>query len=177
MPTNPFAGIITQQMKDLHYNMISALLEDTALTVPCKFYYGITKYESCTNCATTINPIGRKPGNISVHGQNVPFGFSQQCPSCGGEGKIGVESSEIINIAAIFNVRKFYPTNVNINTDGQLAQTFCKIELLPKIMACQYLIFDNNIAGYINYKFQRAGEPEPMGYGKDGFILTTWSRI
>jgi hypothetical protein len=44
MSVPSFSNIITSDMKKLFSNAIRALLEDTALTVPCTLYYGITKY-------------------------------------------------------------------------------------------------------------------------------------
>ena len=55
---NNFSGIINSDFKSLFKDAISALLYDDALTVPCKIYYGVTKYQDCTNCV--YDPIGQK---------------------------------------------------------------------------------------------------------------------
>lgn len=49
---NPYAGIITPELKELHKNLIDALLEDDALTRPCRLIYGDTKFTPCVNCFT-----------------------------------------------------------------------------------------------------------------------------
>ncbi len=45
-----FDGIISPEFKLLHKDAIDALLLDEALTRPCTFYYGTTRFDECTNC-------------------------------------------------------------------------------------------------------------------------------
>jgi hypothetical protein len=56
-----FAGIITSGMKQLYNDAINALLENTALTVPCKLVYENTKLQDCPNCL--YDPLTRKSSN------------------------------------------------------------------------------------------------------------------
>ena len=55
---NPFSGIITSDFKTLFTNMIDALLEDAALTVPCQLTYEGTKWTLCPNCL--LSPVTSK---------------------------------------------------------------------------------------------------------------------
>ena len=59
--SNPFSGIITTEFKTLFTNMIDSLLEDDALTVPCRLTYEGTKFTLCTNCVP--NPISGRSTN------------------------------------------------------------------------------------------------------------------
>ena len=99
MATNPFSGIITNDFKNLFSNAIKALLEDAALTVPCTLYFGVTKYEDCSNCV--YDPIGRKSSNKFQTGGPVPFRNGGVCPVCSGNGKKPVTSTENLNLAVI----------------------------------------------------------------------------
>ena len=51
---NPFSGIITAQFKQTFTDAISALLEDTALTVPCTLIFANTKLQDCPNCLYVV---------------------------------------------------------------------------------------------------------------------------
>ena len=172
---NPFSGIISAELKNIHKQMIDSLLEDDALTVPVRFYYGVTKWDACSNCSPSVGGLGRKGSSVYIHGGPAPFSFGQQCPVCGGESKIPVETNETLNLACIFRFGR--NSTLGFAPDGTFAQTFCGISLFPKIKQANYVLFDTNIEAYTGYKYQRKGEPEPMGFGQNAFILTTWERV
>lgn len=175
---NPFSGIITPALKGVFNNAIDALLEDTALTRLCRLVYGVTRYETCTNCGTEPSLIGRKANYSYVHGGPVPFGFGQSCPVCGGSNKLPIESSEQLYLGVILNARKFLPVEFRINVaDGTVAQTLCKASLLPKIKQANYAVFDLSLERANTYKYQRAAEPEAVGWGDNRYIITVWKRV
>ena len=103
--TNYFSGIISSNMKGLFKDAIDALLEDTALTLPCTLYYGVTRWESCSNC--TYDPIGKKSSNRYQDGGPVPFPFGGVCPVCNSVGKRPVITTDTLNLAVIFNYKDF----------------------------------------------------------------------
>ncbi len=92
MPTNPFLGIISPAFKATFTNAIDALLEDTALTVPCRLIYGNTNPTVCANCI--FDPLTGRSSSIYLAGGPIPFANGQICPWCHGEGVKTVEATE-----------------------------------------------------------------------------------
>ena len=88
-----FEGIITAEFKQLFKDAITALLEDTALTVPCQLIYGGTKWTDCPNCL--FSPATNKSTGIYTVGGPVPF-YTGVCPYCNGAGRLSEEDTENI---------------------------------------------------------------------------------
>ena len=132
MSTPSFSGLITSDLKKLFNNAISSLLEDTALTVACTLYFGVTKYEDCSNCI--YDPIGRKSSNRFQNGGSVPFRFGTICPICRGEGKKPVITTEDLNLAVIYDYKSFLNSRTPINIPDGSIQTICKKEIMPKLL-------------------------------------------
>lgn len=153
--------------------MIDSLLEEEALTVPCRFIYSGNKFTKCPNCK--FNGITQKSANVYEPGGPVPFHGT--CPFCGGEGKIPAEGdSEIINLAVIWEPRKFLSVGQVIKNPELAIQTICAIGLISRIKKVKELVVDTNIEKFVRHKFIRSGEPTPIGWGADQYIVTTWSR-
>jgi hypothetical protein len=57
-----------------------------------------------------------------------------------------------------------------------MVQTICKIDLIGKIRNASEIIIDSNLNKYGNYKYERAGDPEPVGLGDNSYIITMWKR-
>jgi hypothetical protein len=154
--------------------MIDSLLEDDALTVPCRFVYSGNKFTKCPNCK--FNGITQKSANIYQSGG--PIAFSKgTCPFCSGEGKIAAESdSEIINLAVIWEPRKFLSVGQVIKNPELAIQTICSMALINRIKKVKELVVDTNIEKFVRHNFIRAGEPTPIGFGADQYIVTMWSR-
>lgn len=173
--SNPFSGIISTQLKATFKNMIDALLEDAALTVPCQFIYGVTKYTQCTNCV--YNAATGKSSNIYLSGGAVPFNQGT-CPVCNGEGKISVVTTEDgIYMGVIYNHKKWLPMKgSSVLTPEDYVQTVCSISLLPKIMKAKEIIVNTDISTYVKQRFVLQGEPQPGGFGEDDYIFAMWKR-
>jgi hypothetical protein len=181
-PSNPFSGIITRELKDLFKNGINSLLECEGCTVPCRLYFGTTKYNTCESCENlSFNNIGRKSTNVSSSGSGVPVYANKQCTTCGGSGLIGVESTEIVYVIPIWDFKQWFNTGlssgiINARNPAGMVQTFSKIDLLPKIKKAKEIRIDTNIEEYVKHDFERAGEPEPLGFGESSYIATLWKR-
>jgi len=172
--SNPFSGIISPQLKLLYTNMIDALLEDTALTLPCRFVYSNTRWTKCPNCQ--FNSQTNKSNNIYLSGGPMPFSKGI-CPYCNGEGRIPQEDvSESHNLAIIWDYKKFIPIAEPIKIIDGSIQTICNISLIAKLKKVKELIVDTNIEGYVRHRFIRDSEPTPAGFGSDDYILTIWKR-
>lgn len=175
MHDNPFAGIISSEFKLLFKDAISALLLDAALTVPCQFIYGVTKYTQCTNCV--YNAATGKSSNIYLSGGAVPFNQGS-CPVCNGEGRLSVTTTEDdIYLGVIYNHKKWLPMRgSSVLTPEDYVQTLCSITLLPKIMKAKEIIINTDIKNYVKQRFVLDGQPQPAGLGEDAFIFAMWKR-
>ena len=132
MAVPSFSNIITSDMKKLFGNAIRSLLEDSALTVACTLYFGITKYEACTNCV--YDPIGRKSSNRFITGGPVPFRNGGICPNCSGNGKKPVISTENINLAVIYDYKDFLGIKTPVNAPNGVIQVIARKEITPKLL-------------------------------------------
>ena len=175
MANNPFSGIITNDFKDLFSNAIKALLEDAALTVACTLYFGVTKYEDCTNCV--YDPIGRKSSNRFHTGGPVSFRNGGVCPVCSGNGKKPVISTENLNLAVIYNYRDFLGVETPVNVPDGVIQTIAKKEITPKLYRAKELQPSITIKNYADARFERISDPQPVGFGNDDFVFCNWKRI
>ena len=175
MATNNFAGIISSDLKDLFNDAIGSMFEAGALTVPCTLYYGITKWESCSNCL--YDPIGRKSSNRYQDGGSVPFPFGGICSLCDGAGKRPVISTETTNLMVIFDYKQFLPMSAPVNNPDGLIQTMGKKEVTPQLKRAQEIRVATDLGGYGNHRFERFEEPQPMGFGGNEFVICTWKRI
>ena len=175
MAKNYFAGIINSDLKNLFNDAIKALLEDSGATVPCTLYYGITKWESCSNCL--YDPIGRKSSNRFQDGGSVPFPFGGVCPVCNGAGKRPLIKTENIYLAVIFDYKQFMSMSAPVNNPEGLIQTIGKKETTPKIKRAKEIQVATDIAAYSDHRFQRVSEPEPVGFGNSEFVICNWKRV
>jgi len=181
---NPFSGIITQAFKDTHKNMIDALLDDNACTVPCRIRYGGTKWADCTNCI--YDAIGGKSANRYQTGGPVSFPNGQICPVCNGSGKTGSTVDETIYLAPIWDSREwidmgggatFDRASNTARTASTWVQTLGKIVLYPKLKRAKTIFIDTDIENYGMQEFTRQGDPEPCGLGAGNFVVTMWSKV
>jgi hypothetical protein len=172
--SNPFAGIITTEFKTLFNNAIDALLESTALTRPCKLFYGNTKFSNCPNC---------KPGpnNTSSNRYNgtgpVSFPTGSICPVCVGKYKIPLEEDETLYLAVIWDFNKFIkPAGFSIDSADNYIQTICNISYYTQLKKATALIPNTNIEGLINGRYVKCTDVQPVGLGNDNFIFCTWKK-
>ena len=175
MAKNYFSGIINSDLKDLFNDAIKALLEDSGATIPCTLYYGITKWESCTNCL--YDPIGRKSSNRYQNGGPVPFPFGGVCPTCNGIGRRPLIQTETIYLAVIFDYKQFLNMSTPVNNPDGMIQTLGKKESTPRIKRAKEIQVATDIAAYADHRFQRMSEPEPVGFGNSEFVICNWKRV
>ena len=177
--TNFFSGLISKELKNTFNNAIDSLLENNALSLPCKIIYdNQINNIHCNNCVFD---------NISLLSSNIyngtgpnPFAEGSVCPVCMGLGLIknsSTNNSEIVYLAFIFDSKYFL--NINNKTmnipDGSV-QSLCNISLLNKIKNASEIIFDNNLDNIGHFKYERASDPEPLGFGDNRYIITLWNK-
>jgi hypothetical protein len=171
--SNPFAGIITQGFKDLHKNIIDALLEDTALTVACTLIYSATKPTECLNCI--INNVSGKSSGRYKSGGPIPF-TNGQCPYCYGAGKTVAESTDILYLMPIWDKSKWILDDPAIKVADISVQTMSKITTYADLARCSKIKIDNAIENLGTSEFTRLGVPHPIAFGASNHIITSWKR-
>lgn len=175
MPTNPFSGIITAEHKALFNNMIDAVLEDTALTVPCTIIYGDTNSVPCENCI--YDPLTGHSANIYRVGGPVSFESGQICPWCHGEGLKVTEATETgIYLGVLWNYKDWMYFDPNTRSPLGTVQTMCAMSLYPKLKQAKSIIFNSGLEEYVHHRFMRDSEPTPAGFGDDAYIFTFWKK-
>lgn len=163
-------GIITPEMKQMFNTAIDSLLEETALTIPCKLKYGSTKPSYCNNCE--IDPISNKSSSIYNGTGPNPFDENSICPVCMGKGLISGDSYEIVHLGVIANTSYWYDWGSKTLRvpDGGTVQTLCRSELMSKLTSADWITFgadDNN-----NYTL--AGAPQVVGFGDTNYVWAIW---
>lgn len=172
--TNPFSGIITESLKQTFRDAIDALLEESALTVRCRFNYGDTKFTVCPNCLPGKN--GRSANKYNGTGP-APFDNRQICPVCAGVYKIPVDTNEVISLMVIYNVGNWLKLPSNINNPDAYVASFSDMTTYPKMKQVKDILFDVDIEGNYDSVYQRYGELQPIGWGKNSYVLSTWKKI
>lgn len=176
--SNPFSGIVSPELKQLFNNAIDSLLENNALTLPCKLRYaGQQNPILCNNCI--YDPITKLSANLYNGTGPNPFADGTICPVCVGNGITDSEvtiTSKIFNLAVIFDSKYFLNTNKLINIPQGNIQTLCSIHLMPHIRSANDMIVDTKIQNYADYIYERESDPEPAGLGDSRYIITMWRK-
>jgi hypothetical protein len=177
--TNPFSGIISNDLKNVYNNAIDALLENGALTVPCRLRYsGQQNQNFCNNCI--YDPISKLSANIYNGSGPNPFPEGGVCPVCLGNGISDTETvqgSTIVYLAVIFDSKYFLNiSNKVLNIPNGTIQTICSINLISQLRNAQDMFVDTNIENYGSYLYERDTDPEPVGFGSNRYIITLWKR-
>lgn len=174
--SNPFNNIISPQLKEVFNNAIDALLAKNALTVQCRLKYsGQQNSTFCSNCI--FDTISQLSSNMYNGTGPNPFPEGSICPVCVGMGMLLSDSSEIISVACIFDSKYFLNlSSKTVNIPAGTIQTICSINLIPKIRNASEIIVDISLEQYGSYSYERAGDPEPVGFGDNRYISTIWKR-
>lgn len=171
-------SIITPEFKQLFNNRIDILLANDALTVPCTIKYVDTQWTGCPNCIVN-NATGKSTNKYNNTG-TIPF-MHGVCPMCGGDGKIEDTPQDIVYLALIFDSKdwvKWNKQSISPHDAKMFVQSISNFEsTYVKLKRAKYLDMDNNITPYTNGKYERFGEPEPVGLGDSNYIFVMWRRI
>jgi hypothetical protein len=161
-------------LRDIHKNMITEVIR--TYSVPCKIIYGDTVFIDCPNC--DFDPVSGKSTNRYTAGGPVPF-TKGVCPYCHGAGRIAQEETETVNLAPVYDYKKWIPGLIpQIQSPHGLVQTVSLFdETFDKLRRAKELIINTDIESHVNTRFQRFSDPEPCGIGKADFVITLWQRI
>lgn len=159
---NKMAGlsINTAKLKTIYNTTVDFMLTSDLFSNSSKLYYPPRKI-ACPN----------------VIGNNNHFG----CLTCGGNGYKEVEETEDIRLRIYsgsrfaFEKNQFRKIGLNIDKVSGEVLTLGYLSDGPKILACNYVIFYNDIE-FNTWKFKLAGEPIPYGFCRDRYIACFWER-
>jgi hypothetical protein len=151
--------------------MIDELLR--GLSIPCRLVYSGTKFTACPNCK--INTITGKSANTYRSGGPIPFSKGT-CPFCSGEGKIAAENDDdTVNLAVIWDYKKWLQIGYVGSPEGKV-QIICPLGLISRIKKASEIIVNTQLEKFVRHRFIREGEPTPIGFGDDQYIVTMWKR-
>lgn len=177
--SNPFSGIITSDMKLLFTNMIDSVLENTALTLPCRFVYGDTKATECPNCY--YDAATKKSSNRYKVAGPITFVDGQICPYCHGVGKIYNSATvDDIYLAVIWDSRSWIPmTGLDkVEIENNMVQTLSRLDTTyANILRAKHIIVDTNVENYMTNRYEKVGSPEPCGFGESTYCLSMWRQV
>jgi hypothetical protein len=171
--SNPFAGIITSDFKLLHKQAIEALLENTALTVPCEVTLAGTKYTQCVNCV--FDAVSGKSSNRYKSGGPIPF-TQGLCPYCNGVGRKQIVTTEDIYLMPIWDSKKWILSNPNLKTADISVQTMSKLSSFALLNRASKIVIDTTNEALKTTDYTRVGDPERIAFGDTTFIITSWKR-
>jgi len=184
--TNPFNGLVNQTFKNLHRDAIYHILETCSQT--CTIVYGDTKFTDCENCIFDV--INGRSSNRYQSGGPIPFTNGTTCPYCQGNGRIGTESTESVELGIIWDYKNFMSLGgggssfgnnkeqlFNLQSVEGMIQTYSKLDdTLPQLRRAKKLIIAEKETG-MRQTFERAGEFQMGGLGDLNFVVGTWRRI
>lgn len=173
-----FTGIISAGMKTLFNDAIDALLETSALTVPCQLIFEDTQFSECPNCYFDVT----SDRSANIYKAGGPIVFNQGiCPYCGGIGKITEDNTININLAVLWNYKDWIGVNYklldNINIPFGYAQLLTKVENVTNIKRAKEIILNTSLSTYTKHRFIVIAEPNPLGFGNDSYITVMLKRI
>lgn len=178
MTFNPFLGLINEEFHQMYVDAIDAAIASCAMSVPCRISYGVTKYSECTNCI--YSPVSQRSTNKYKSGGPAPF-TTGLCPLCAGAGRIPVETTEDICLTPVWDYKSWIPISsvhkILAQSPEGFVQTISKIDTVNTLKRAKDIVIDTDIENYTRHKFQRWGEPEPVGLGRSSYIVTMWKRI
>lgn len=173
-----YPNLLGKPFNDLFNSMIDTLLDQNGLSVKCTLRYSspIQVNRLCDNCI--YSGITNSSTGEYVFGGPIPFPSGSVCPVCMGMGRIIIDDTqEIVDMMVVFDSKFF----INFSTESlkipnSFAQTISCISLYPKIKNAHEIILDNSLASISNQIYERVGDPQPMGLGKNKYLLTTWKK-
>lgn len=131
--------------------------------------------EECSNCFYN----GYRSNGIYKTGGPYPFENGSVCPYCGGEGLKVIEPNEVLKGRIYYDRKNWLDVGLNINISDASAQIVFKMDELPKIQKCKYIIpeYYANINSYQNQKLFKVGDYYPQGFTQNPikYVTTFWS--
>ena len=167
------SNLISSEFKSLFNTTINELLKENTLALPCKLSFASNKTtDLCNNCI--YDPI-TKASSYRYNGSGpVSFLDGQVCPVCSGFGKVRGSNTETLHLGVILDSKYFVNwDSKDFSVPDGAMQTICSNTLMSKLKSASDIeLTVNNVL----YNYQRAGDPQPVGFGSMDYIITNWKR-
>lgn len=164
-----FSNIISADLKNIFNDAIESVVGTGGLSMPCTFQYSSTSRSYCENCI--FDPISNRSSGTYNGTGPAYFDSNGICPVCGGAGFITDPSSEVINLAVIFDSKYWMNWNSKtVQIPENSVQTLCKSDLLSKIKNTQHITISGS-------KYILSGDPELNGFGDTNFVICLWRKV
>lgn len=141
---------------------------------PVTLFYPEIK-EECSNCFYN----GFRSNGIYKNGGPYPFSEGSICPYCGGEGLKTVEPSETLTARIYYEKKTWIDIGIKVNVPDAAAQIVFKMDQLPKIQQCKYIIpsYYEGITSFQTQKLFRVGDYYPQGFAQNPvkYVVTFWA--
>lgn len=160
-------------------SIIQGALDDiiTNLGKNCLLVYP-PKMLPCDNCVS--NPIGNLPSNRWRTGGPIHFGVGSLCPMCDGQGMRAEELTEAILLLCEWDPKKFIKPfqGLDIRIPNGLLQTKGYLVDMPKILRCDHLVFQTDVAGMSHFKYKLYDDPgDRSNIIQNRYFIATWERV
>lgn len=130
--------------------------------------------QPCPNCLND----GTRSNGVYRTGGPYPFENGFICPLCNGDGFKLIESTDKIKARLYYNRKDWIDIGIPVNVPYQAAQMVCKLDDLPKIQRCKYIIpeYYDGIQGYQIQNLTLAGAYYPQGFTQNPtkYVVTFW---
>lgn len=168
--SNPFDGLISMEMKQLHCNAILEMVRGAS--IQATLTYGTTKSTECPNCI--YDALGKKSSNRYKTGG--PRLFSGICPHCNGLGILAEDTTSSVSLVPIYS-QKNWCNKITVNTPKNTIATFSLPDTYNDLKRAKELILSDVMDDNIRLRYMRYSEPLPCGLGMTCVIETIWERI
>lgn len=134
-------------------------------------------------CTCSPDLIGKKGPGVWSTGGPAPSttGGTTGCPLCGGSGKQYEESTENVVLLCNFDMKTFENLkgiDVRVRQSGTLVQTKGYIADLPKILRCQYAVFQTTLSGVQEYRYELISDPTDVNnIVPNRYFMAIWKRV
>jgi hypothetical protein len=171
---NPFSNLLNDAFITVFNQAITALLEGAM--VDCLAEY-TPSFSDCSNCE--YDPISKQSSGVYKEGGPNPFRFGK-CPICNGAGRIPTKNTETLQLMPIWDYKKWFNYSAlearTLLSQG-FVQTMSLIDTYDRIKNTKSVTLDVSLNSMKPTKFEREGEPSPIGMGANKFLITLWKSI
>lgn len=160
MPINIPESVFTK-----YYDIIDSTINDI-FGVTCQMVF-IEKIEEIANTYDNI------PSNNSINAHRNRTGNYKR------ENKVykEVEKLEDIKLKVYWDSKSWIKPGGDLVVPNNSIQTIFFATDLDKLMRCKYLIAHKGIKDQREFRFQKFGEPFPMGLRQDRYFGCFWERV
>lgn len=167
--TNAIRKIAADAIDDL----IDQLGKDVRLVYP----------PTSSSCTCSPDLIGKKGPSIWSTGGPAPSSLAGTtgCPLCGGSGKQYSSHTDDIKLLCNIDIKTFENIkgiDVRLRQSGTVIQTKGYLADLPKILKCEYAVFQTTIEGVKQDRYELMSDPTDVNnIVPNRYFMALWKRV